>query len=98
MKLMAALITFLIISGVSYSQQNKVEINTGQKIVEVNTMDRKISEPVNNICPIEGKEINKELSQLIYNNKIIGFCCPGCDEVFLKNPKLYESKLNRKNE
>jgi len=96
MKLLSVVIWLLISAGFTFSQQNKDEKNVNKKIVEVKTLERKVTEPVNGICPVEGKEIDSEITQLIYNNKIIGFCCEGCDEVFLRNPEAYKDKLIQK--
>ncbi|GIK61870.1 MAG: hypothetical protein HND40_06780 [Ignavibacteriota bacterium] len=97
MKQILALISILIVAaGLTFSQQNNTEVFSDEKVIEVNPLDRKITEPKNELCPVEGEEINSTITQLIYNNKIIGFCCEVCDEAFLKNPKAYEDKLNGK--
>jgi len=43
-------------------------------------------------CPVMGGEINEQYFT-IYQGKKVYFCCPGCEEVFLKNPEMYLSKL-----
>lgn len=97
MKLNLALLAiFMVVTSLTFSQQNNTTVFSDEKVVEVNFFERKITQPVNEICPVEGKEINLKLTQVIYNNEVIGFCCEGCDEAFLKNPKAYLEKLNRK--
>ncbi len=85
----------LIIAGTSLPQNEPMFLNN-EKIVEVNMKERNPLTPINEVCPIEGKKIDHKIPYLIFGNKIIGFCCPGCDNAFLKNPKLYEEKLNKK--
>lgn len=93
MKIILFVMILLIMSGINYSQQNFVEIENDQNIIKVNPLNRRISRPVNNVCPVQGKEVNLEITQLIYNNVIIGFCCPGCDKEFIKKPEAYKNKL-----
>lgn len=97
MKLILALISiFIIATGLTFSQQNKTEVFSDEKVIKVNPLEKKITEPINEFCPVENEKINSMITQLIYNNVVIGFCCEGCDEAFLKNPEAYEDKLKRK--
>jgi len=43
-------------------------------------------------CPVLGGNINKNV-YVDYKGKRIYFCCPGCIEVFKKNPEQYLEKL-----
>jgi Cu(I)/Ag(I) efflux system membrane fusion protein len=43
-------------------------------------------------CPVMGGKIDEQYFT-VYEGKKVYFCCPGCDEVFLKNPETYLSKL-----
>jgi Cu(I)/Ag(I) efflux system membrane fusion protein len=43
-------------------------------------------------CPVMGGPINEQYFT-VYKDKKVYFCCPGCDEEFLKNPEKYISKL-----
>lgn len=89
-------IIFFAITRISFSQQINDEGNPDRKIIEVKTLERKITKPVNSFCPVEGKAVDANLPQLMYKDEIIGFCCEGCDEVFIKNPEFYQNKLIRK--
>ena len=97
MKLILALISiFILASGLAFPQQNNTEVFSDEKVIEVNPLDRKITEPKNDFCPVENEKINSMVTQIIYNNVAIGFCCEGCDEAFLKNPEAYKDKLKQK--
>ncbi|MHC4264824.1 MAG: efflux RND transporter periplasmic adaptor subunit [Planctomycetota bacterium] len=43
-------------------------------------------------CPVMDGLINEQYFT-VYKGKKVYFCCPGCDEEFLKNPEKYISKL-----
>ena len=48
----------------------------------------------NKVCPVKGEEIDADAPTVEYNGKTIGFCCPGCDSKFQKNPEKYMKNLN----
>ena len=48
----------------------------------------------NKVCPVKGEEIDADAPTVEYNGKIIGFCCPGCDSKFQKDPEKYMKNLN----
>ena len=51
------------------------------------------TEPVEQTkCPVMGGDINKEYF-VEYQGKKVYFCCPGCEEPFLKEPEKYLDKL-----
>jgi len=41
---------------------------------------------------MEGNPINKDFF-VTYKGKKVYFCCPGCDDIFLKDPEKYIDKL-----
>jgi YHS domain-containing protein len=43
-------------------------------------------------CPVLGNKINKNI-YTDYQGQRIYFCCPGCIEVFKKNPEAYLKKM-----
>ena len=53
-----------------------------------------VSEAWNKVCPVKGGEVDPEVSTIEYNGKNYGFCCPGCDSKFKKNPEKYSKNLN----
>ncbi|MDH4202198.1 MAG: YHS domain-containing protein [Phycisphaerae bacterium] len=44
------------------------------------------------VCPVMGGKINKDVF-VEYQGKKVYFCCPGCEDTFLKEPGKYISKL-----
>ncbi|MGA8573015.1 MAG: YHS domain-containing protein [Desulfobaccales bacterium] len=44
------------------------------------------------VCPVLGNRINKNI-YTDYQGQRIYFCCPGCIEVFKKNPEAYLKKM-----
>lgn len=48
----------------------------------------------NKVCPVKGEEIDLDAPTVEYNGKLIGFCCPGCDSKFQKDPEKYMKNLN----
>lgn len=44
------------------------------------------------LCPVMGGAVNKKYF-IEYQGEKVYFCCPGCDEVFLKEPEKYMDKL-----
>jgi Cu(I)/Ag(I) efflux system membrane fusion protein len=43
-------------------------------------------------CPIMGGKIDEQYFT-VYEGKKVYFCCPGCEQEFLKEPEKYLSKL-----
>ena len=53
----------------------------------------KISAPgEQTVCPVMGGAINKKIF-VEYKGKKVYFCCPGCEDIFLKDPEKYMDKL-----
>ncbi len=48
--------------------------------------------PENTICPVMGGPVDKKFFTE-YKGKKVYFCCDGCDDIFLKDPEKYLSKL-----
>jgi YHS domain-containing protein len=48
----------------------------------------------NKVCPVKGEEVDADSPIVEYNGKVIGFCCPGCDSKFQKDPEKYMKNLN----
>jgi len=45
------------------------------------------AEPVNDVCPIKGHEVDKETPTREFRGHAIGFCCPGCDTTWDAKPE-----------
>lgn len=41
------------------------------------------ADPINRYCPVGKEPIDKAAGTIEYQGKEIGFCCPGCDDMFL---------------
>lgn len=52
------------------------------------------AKPFNKLCPVKGGEIDGKTPPVEYNGKLYGFCCPGCDSKFQKDPEKYIGNLN----
>jgi YHS domain-containing protein len=50
------------------------------------------SKPINTICPVSGEEVDPAHT-LVYEGKVIGFCCDKCPAEFQKDPKKFMAKL-----
>lgn len=48
----------------------------------------------NMVCPVMGNKVDVDGPTVEYNGKLYGFCCPGCDAKFEKNPEKYSKNLN----
>jgi len=48
----------------------------------------------NKVCPVKGEEVDADSPTVEYDGKVIGFCCPGCDAKFQKDPEKYMKNLN----
>jgi len=48
----------------------------------------------NKVCPVKGDKVDEDTPTVEYNGKLYGFCCPGCDTKFAKNPEKYSKNLS----
>lgn len=101
MKLKYIIIYLILVSGTMLAQSDKNKIHTSdsdlsEMVIPLNPLQRNISQPINKICPVEGKQVDSSLAALIYRGEMIGFCCDGCDDKFIKNYEHYKNKLSTK--
>lgn len=59
--------------------------------IAVETIELKIW---NKVCPVMGNKVDVDGPTVEYNGKLYGFCCPGCDAKFEKNPEKYSKNLS----
>lgn len=52
-------------------------------------------EPWNKFCPVKGNPVEADSPTVDYDGKTYGFCCPGCDTKFAKNPEKYAKNLSK---
>ncbi len=48
--------------------------------------------PINAVCPVSGLPVVPKYS-IVYNGKIVGFCCPNCPKEFWADPEKFEAKI-----
>ncbi|MBI5434621.1 MAG: hypothetical protein HZA52_17450 [Planctomycetes bacterium] len=48
--------------------------------------------PINTKCPVSGSPVNPKYA-VVYDGKVIGFCCPNCPKEFWANPEACLAKL-----
>lgn len=48
--------------------------------------------PINSVCPVTGKPLNPAY-QIVFEGKVIGFCCPNCPSKFWENPAEFKAKI-----
>ncbi|MDZ7624674.1 MAG: YHS domain-containing protein [Ignavibacteriaceae bacterium] len=48
----------------------------------------------NKVCPVMGNKVDVDGPTVEYHGKLYGFCCPGCDAKFEKNPEKYSKNLS----
>lgn len=69
----------------------KMEMNKVQKVDSTKIISK---EPWNKMCPVKGNEVEVDSPTVEYDGKVYGFCCPGCDTKFAKNPEKYAKNLS----
>ncbi|QQS35025.1 MAG: YHS domain-containing protein [Ignavibacteriales bacterium] len=57
--------------------------------------DNKQKEIWNELCPVQGNKVEKDVPTVEHDGKVYGFCCPGCDTKFAKNPEKYVNNLSK---
>jgi YHS domain-containing protein len=74
------------------TQNTSTSVKTEQSIDAVtNSTEAKIW---NKVCPVKGNPVEDDSPTVEYNGKLYGFCCPGCDTKFAKNPEKYSKNLS----
>lgn len=48
--------------------------------------------PVNTICPVSGDPANAKYS-ILFEGRVIAFCCPNCPKQFWSDPEAFRAKL-----
>ncbi len=55
----------------------------------INTGRDMSAQIVNEICPVMGKKVDKNVTTVTYNGKVYGFCCGSCIKKFAMDPEKY---------
>jgi uncharacterized membrane protein/YHS domain-containing protein len=48
--------------------------------------------PVNTTCPVSGSPVNPKYA-VVFDGKVVGFCCPNCPKEFWADPQAFADKL-----
>jgi len=51
--------------------------------------------PANAICPVSGSPVNPKYA-IVFEGKVVGFCCPNCPKEFWTDPAAFADKLAQK--
>jgi len=95
--LIAVLLCAITIAQEKPKKEEKVSRDTTEIVSDHTT---KVTEdiaseiPWNKVCPVKGNPIEDDTPTVDYDGKSYGFCCPGCDVKFAKNPEKYSKNLN----
>lgn len=95
-------VLFLIAGFNTYAQDKKVEKKETKKEMKMDhtkhdkqvKQEKSAATAWNKVCPVKGGEVDNETPTVEYNGKAYGFCCPGCDSKFEKDPEKYSKNLN----
>jgi YHS domain-containing protein len=76
-------------------EQKEIEQQTQVKSVQTSDSTETGSKEIwNKVCPVKGNAVEEDTPTVVYNGKLYGFCCPGCDTKFAKNPEKYAKNLS----
>jgi YHS domain-containing protein len=49
--------------------------------------------PINTVCPVSGKPVVAQYS-VVFDGRVIGFCCPNCPKTFWDDPQTFLAKID----
>jgi len=75
------------------ADSSKMKSHNMHKMME-DKMGMKEAKIWNAYCPVKGGEVDPATPTMQYKGKTIGFCCPGCDAKFMKNPEKYIKNIS----
>lgn len=78
-------------------KENEESQNTTELKVDQSANINEDSQAVviwNKVCPVKGNPVEEDSPTVEYSGKLYGFCCPGCDTKFAKNPEKYSKNLS----
>ena len=92
----------IIVSSFINAQENPANENQETRLDTIvnneQLVDTTAAEPElqiwNKVCPVMGNKVDVDGPTVEYNGKLYGFCCPGCDAKFEKNPEKYSKNLS----
>ena len=102
-----AIITLLVISGVSFTNLTNAQEKTkkdsktvktevkAEKVQNDEVVSVKEGKPVNSVCPVSGEELDEDQQLLKYKDEIIAVCCKKCEKKIKADPEKYLKKPKR---
>jgi len=49
--------------------------------------------PINSVCPVSGSPVDPQYS-VVFDGRVIGFCCPNCPKTFWDDPQAFLAKID----
>ena len=103
-KILIIISIFIIVSSFIIAQENPDKQNevaqqdsmaTTEEYTDSSSMQNSAELQIwNKVCPVMGNKVDVDGPTVEYNGKLYGFCCPGCDAKFEKNPEKYSKNLS----
>ena len=98
---LAVVVFFITVALAQENPEEQTELTQQDSLVETEVADDSNSNVKasdlkiwNKVCPVMGNKIDVDGPTVEYNGKLYGFCCPGCDAKFEKNPEKYSKNLS----
>jgi Cu(I)/Ag(I) efflux system membrane fusion protein len=86
-----------VVTQGAFKLDAELQIHAKPSMMSMSHRDMPMAPQPQTHCPVMGGEINKELFT-DYNGMRIYFCCPGCEDEFLKDPQTYLDKIKANGE
>lgn len=101
-KLLIILSFAMFLSSFTLAQENPVNENQETQLDTIVNGEQQADtiaavpelEIWNKVCPVMGNKVDVDGPTVEYSGKLYGFCCPGCDAKFEKNPEKYSKNLS----
>jgi len=99
-KMLSGLILILFLILTISNGQSKESDKEKTKIVQMDHKYHKMNDEKlvtkswNEVCPVRGNKVQENSITVEFNDKEYGFCCPGCDSKFEKDPEKYSKNLS----
>lgn len=78
-------------SRASVEVEGEIRLSSDAPLPGQPTGDARLS-AVNALCPVSGSAVNPQIL-VVFEGRVIGFCCPNCPKEFWANPAAYRAKL-----
>lgn len=89
-----SIVIFCCLNISNLAQDKTKEVQKNENIKSESVQQINVKKPWNAVCPVKGNPIQDDTPTVEYNGKVYGFCCPGCDTKFAKNPEKYSKNLS----